>query len=533
MELSSFCHPLETNRLINLKPMKKINAFGRRWKVLLFFATVPGLFVASCKKSVPTGLEDAPRQVLSKNSPDFSARLAAIREKFYASGLDQKLVPNVDQKISWTPDWSHPKTQIVNDSVSYVFYRLIAHFKKDGKSLEAKEIGAASYLMVKNEREFFRAFYYRPENNANKAQNAETFSMDSFTGNLLLRSLDHEKSFLLDYVNGKVSQAYLKKKLLAVNREAFNRPATTSYWERQCQRVLKHCQWASDGPSNCWGGMVHIIYSENCNWPSSSGCGGANYTLVDSSEDEVCQDVWFPDPPTEPENPGGSGGGDDGGNQDANDPNNDLPLPCENVDEPDFDDIINVRSPIAQQAIIGMLPYYYQQFIKFDANGNLNKEVLLSGTTPPPGILSSDLFDALVYIASKPDIDINMYLSSSWKGKTTQYPDGANYAWETQNQNLWGVTVVPGDVPLEGVPITGDKTLGAIYINNAKSSSKPRLSIIVAHELLGHMYKYLKKESFTHGDPKFEKWIRAVEDQANITWKLLKKWKSSKLLCPQ
>ncbi|GAA4209302.1 hypothetical protein GCM10022289_34550 [Pedobacter jeongneungensis] len=279
--------------------------------------TIPFLFVFaliafwSCKKNnfLQQDHEVITKKVLSKDSPDFSSRLAAIKEKFYANKLDQKLIPNVKQSIVWKPDWEHPSTQVVNDSVSYIFYRLKAYLKQDGKLLEAKEVGMATYLMVKNEKEFFKAFYYHPVNVADKAQNSKTFSVENFTGNLLLKNLSNGKSFLLDYVNGTVSQSYSKRRLLAVNRQTIKRPDATSYIETQCHTELRSCLFASDSPGYCSG--IQIVSSETCQWPPSM-CG-VTYSLIDSSEETICEDVWFPDPPADPGESGGSGGGGDGG----------------------------------------------------------------------------------------------------------------------------------------------------------------------------------------------------------------------------
>ena len=286
--------------------MKITKFLSKKRKLFLYLLMILTLFSVSCRKDITSLLDISHDSVLSRNSADYEARLEAIKDKYYSNKLSQKFVANVNHKYSWIPDWEHPKSQIVNDTVSYVFYRLVAYIKSDGKLSEVKEMNAASFLMVKNEKDFFKAFYYQPETAGDKTKNPTELSINKFTGNLQLTNLENGKSFLLDYVEGRVSQAYQKKKLLAVNKEAFNRPDIISYWETQCRTVLKRCTWASDGPTNCNSGTVHIIYSENCNWPQ--GNCGSNYSLIDSSEDTVCEDVWFPDPP-EPIDPGGGGVG--------------------------------------------------------------------------------------------------------------------------------------------------------------------------------------------------------------------------------
>jgi len=65
-----------------------------------------------------------------------------------------------------------------------------------------------------------------------------------------------------------------------------------------------NCTWVISG-YGC-GPDLQIYYSRDCYWPSH--CAGYGWTLTDSSEELVCENIWVPDAP---ENPGGSGGNDD------------------------------------------------------------------------------------------------------------------------------------------------------------------------------------------------------------------------------
>jgi len=268
------------------------------------------LIVISCKKDKGLAPVNENNTVLSKNSPDYLKRLSAIKEKYYSFKFDQKLIANVNQKYSWIPDWEHPRSQIVNDTVSYVFFPLVTYVTENNKPKKISELRSANYLMVKNEKEFYKAFYYQSISPASKE--TSELAIDNFTGNLLLTNFENGKSYLLDYVDGKVSQGYQKKKMLALNKQSISKPGSISYWESICRTELKFCKFASDGPTNCNSGTVHIIYSPDCHWPQGN-CGG-NYSLIDSSEVTVCEDQWFPDPPTDPgDNGGGTGGGGDSG----------------------------------------------------------------------------------------------------------------------------------------------------------------------------------------------------------------------------
>ncbi|WP_199140531.1 hypothetical protein [Pedobacter sp. ASV12] len=266
------------------------------------WALLIGLTFFACKKELVIKTQTVP---LSKNTPDLSKRLATIRQQYYDQKMDARFVAKDDKGITWTPEWSNPKLQTVNDSVSYVFYQMIGTVKRDGKTVKVQEIGAATYLMVKNEKEFYKAFYSLADDKRNKNLSDDTSEviMRHFTGRLLLSSLTGGRNYLLNYVNGSVSEAYQKnqnalRKLQSVGN-------TTSYWEQVCQTVIRHCTFVSAGYSLC-GGEVMVIYSYNCYWPQPM-CGVTFY-MTDSSEETVCEQVWFDDPP----NGGGSGGGDDG-----------------------------------------------------------------------------------------------------------------------------------------------------------------------------------------------------------------------------
>jgi len=276
------------------------------------------LIATSCKKNntqeyeertISSGIEI--KEILSSKSKDLSVRLDNIRSSFYSLKLNAVFAPKDDTGIFWEPEWNEPKIQTVNDSISYVFYRLKANVKKDGKLLEAEQLGGANYLMVKNEREFYRAFYL-PADQKNKMQTAKSI-MGKFTGKLLLMSLQGKRNFLLDYNNGSVSDAY--KKLRLISKKPKSAGAGTSYWEQECNWEQVFCEFFSMCP-----GVPTIYFSPDCSEPNS--CYG--YWQLNRFEmREVCATVWYDDPPTDPEDP--NGGGDPGGEN-----NGGIPVPPSN-----------------------------------------------------------------------------------------------------------------------------------------------------------------------------------------------------------
>ncbi|WP_025142346.1 hypothetical protein [Pedobacter jeongneungensis] len=124
----------------------------------------------------------------------------------------------------------------------------------------------------------------------------------------MLSSLQNGQNYILDYSNGHLSDSYQKKGVLAVKKMQSVK-GTTSYWQQECNQVVRNCTYSSLAPSWC-GGIVNIVFSATCSWPQST-CGDT-YSLVDSDEGVVCEDRWFPDPPEPIDTGGGSGGSGDG-----------------------------------------------------------------------------------------------------------------------------------------------------------------------------------------------------------------------------
>lgn len=259
----------------------------------------------ACRKDSMNTEQQYVKKVLSEKSPDLAKRLEKLKKAFYENELDKKLVPNIDQKLVWEPDWKHPKVQTINDSTSYAFFKLLAYVKQDGKLMEAKEVDASSYLMVKNEQDFYKALY-RVKNGLRETD----INLTHFSGRLLLNNLKNNQSFLLNYLNGKiVNDAKISLDKLGSSTGAGKIP-TTAYWESYCRTEMRECTYVSSGSINCTGNIYfEIVYSYDCTTPSPV-CGVPFY-LSDFSYQEVCINVWFPDPP----NPGGGGGGDNGGQQ--------------------------------------------------------------------------------------------------------------------------------------------------------------------------------------------------------------------------
>ena len=209
------------------------------------------------------------------------------------------------------------------------------------------------------------------------------------------------------------------------------------------------------------------------------------------------------------------------------------PLPCENVPEQNLLDTINVVNPILREALKKMLPMSYYQYIEFDNAGNLNKTKFL-GAEQNSLLQNSEIYDALAYMI-RSDVDITLYSAPDWRGLMPQYPNNPDkkYTFEMAGQFIDGITVLPITDPLTNIPVTGNASQGNIYVNNYKKSSVERLAYLCAHELIGHMYRFIKNKTYVDNDPSFEAWLEKILVESEKNWKEMKKWEKSKNTCPQ
>ncbi|MFC3560832.1 hypothetical protein [Pedobacter jamesrossensis] len=259
------------------------------------------LFVVSCKKE--NNISDEPekikRSVLSKNSIDYIGRLKEVKQQFYARNLDTALKSKVDKKLEWLPDWENPRSEIISDTVSYIFYPLYAYIKKDGVLIKGREVGSRTYLIIKNEKEYFKGRYFYQLSDPRDPRNFRELDLTNFSGNLLLANLENNQSFIIDYKNGKPSDAYRKKGEAVLKKIGLNRPILSSI-QTICNSYMKNCVYYTYG---CGTFEYHLSY--DCLRPSDcdASCGCSTWELGDYEIERVCYDVWFPDPPTNPETP--------------------------------------------------------------------------------------------------------------------------------------------------------------------------------------------------------------------------------------
>jgi len=286
------------------KPFR--NAFKRsftniqpRALSMLLLLSITVTFIR-CAKEV---MEPTAANPLSKTSGDYQKRIAAIKTAFYQNGLDLKLTPNKSSNLIWNPDWEHSSVQVINDSISYVFFKLIPKINVKGKLYEAKEGGGASYLVVKNEKEFFKGLYRQTGIKVDRNAEPTELSVTNFTGDLLLVNLKTERAFVVQYENGTFSDMYVKK-IASMNKTMSANPSLPLL-QNNCHIEYFGCTFYTYTP-NC-GGQFWVILVDDCQWPN--WCQNSVWILGDVQTREVCDGSWFPDPPQpiDPTNPGNPG----------------------------------------------------------------------------------------------------------------------------------------------------------------------------------------------------------------------------------
>jgi hypothetical protein len=267
----------------------------------LFLLILISMMMIKCSKE-----DHSPFLNLNSSKKEIHVSPQLIKENFYKLKLDTGFKADSEKGISWTPDWENPEIRKVNDSVSYVYFKFKGTVQRDGKTVPIAEMNAATFLMVKNGKEFYRAFYQSSTvNSKNSVPEYNKLEMQTFTGSLILSNLESKRHYKLEYTNGQLNDSYRRQGNKPTTNKLMSIPGSVSSWETQCYTTIAHCTYISDLVSRC-GGEIIVLYSASCYWPNPS-CGVTFY-LTDYNEVDICQDIWFPDPPTESGGGGGTGG---------------------------------------------------------------------------------------------------------------------------------------------------------------------------------------------------------------------------------
>ncbi|KQB99796.1 hypothetical protein [Pedobacter sp. Hv1] len=235
-----------------------------------------------------------------------------LQKLYYQNKIDKKLAGklNGQVEISWLPDWSQVKT-ITRDSIIYSYVPLEGILKKDGLSTKAQLLNNKQFLIIRDGKVFMKATYI-PELVAGAKPSIKTFSLNAFSGVLLLDNLVTGEKRKFSYKKGlDITYKGETNKLLGDKRS--NTGIKTMAWERQCEWRYACTFYTYCGPN----AVIYLDESGGCQPPrwtvedlyGNGSCSDNSWYLSFSEPFESCEYVYVQDPPPLPGDGGtGSGG---------------------------------------------------------------------------------------------------------------------------------------------------------------------------------------------------------------------------------
>lgn len=235
------------------------------------------------------------------------ANISEIKRQFYEEKVNLKLVHQFtpEVKTSWEPNWEEASSYLNSKSnqSSYLYIPLIPHVEKDNKDLIGIERGNRTYLMIKDNKEYFKVIYSREINETVSNEDPDVFNFKTFTGTAVFINLVTGNSYQLNYKNG-VSD--YQKQLLVLNKAKVN---SLSKIKTEAITTECHTEYICTWTAICHGRLFITVNLRGCS-PPNSGAGSCLWHEVDwyqsdTSPREVCGLVNVPD---ESPLPGGIGG---------------------------------------------------------------------------------------------------------------------------------------------------------------------------------------------------------------------------------
>ncbi|GLU52080.1 hypothetical protein [Dyadobacter frigoris] len=167
--------------------MRNITSSAFRYLPALMLGLI--FLLNGCKKDV------SPQE---PNETDITALAKLFSERGYQSTLIQPFGDTL--VITWTPEWDKSKQQVKNDSMETLLIPLIPQLKniKTGIVItDAHFLGFAKYINIKIAK---TTTFYLAEYTTNSE--VTVVNPDTFSGIMLLRNLETNKTFVYKYLNG-------------------------------------------------------------------------------------------------------------------------------------------------------------------------------------------------------------------------------------------------------------------------------------------------------------------------------------------
>ncbi len=199
------------------------------------------------------------------------------------------------------------------------------------------------------------------------------------------------------------------------------------------------------------------------------------------------------------------------------------------------------RARNAIKCLLGMKAYPY---IQFDSNGVLDVGKLEQAQSimhaSDVNQTNQDLYDALLFVAKRPRVvvaRVDGLLSLKVNGvkqnvSIKQIEKYYNNNHPNNPMNYEGFTMKQGEIYTDERNGITYEYLSTVYQCSASENRLQRQAVVLGHELLGHMYKYLSAQHYTHPKDKnnilqeeklFERYIEKIERQIRYNSREIKK----------
>lgn len=231
-----------------------------------------------------------------------SANIKEIKNWYNQLGIEKRMYDTLTSDLitTYIPKWDKARYSEVNDSTNHTIIPLSIISKKGDKELVGKSLNNESFLLVKNNNDFYFGNFFPDENS--KQSSDENFLQN---GTLILIDVISRHQFTYIYKNGN---AQFQKPKLDTKKMSFY---DDEYIIIRSCAIVNLCTWYTICPD----GIVTLAPSRggSCNPPYHVGfCRDGTFAGEWKQRTQThttieCQDVLWPIPPKKEPNWGGGG----------------------------------------------------------------------------------------------------------------------------------------------------------------------------------------------------------------------------------